>query len=47
MVLNLSAVPLVGWNLKTIYEMPTIAVNDTNQVRVFIKKKNLSDIVIN
>ncbi|XP_037918502.1 patronin isoform X25 [Hermetia illucens] len=33
MVLNLNSVPTILWSLKTIYEIPTVAVNDTNQAR--------------
>lgn len=37
MVLSLGSYPKVDWSLKTIYEHPTVAVNDTNQVRQSLK----------
>lgn len=39
MVLNLiNTSTAMGWSLKTIYEMPTVTVNDTNNVRKFLTK---------
>lgn len=32
-VLSIGSIPNLGWSLKTIYEMPTVAVNNTHQVR--------------
>lgn len=32
MVLSLGSYPKLDWRLKTIFENPTVAVNDTNQV---------------
>lgn len=33
-VLSIGSIPNLGWSLKTIYEMPTVAVNNTHQVRL-------------
>lgn len=37
MVLNLSSIPSVEWNSKILFDIPSVAVNNTNTVRFSFK----------
>lgn len=46
MVLNLiNTSAAMGWSLKTIYEMPSVTVNDTNNVRQF-EQQNFTILIV-